>query len=143
MPHGPQRVGFVLLLLFTFELRLATLFSSGSVIPEDFDLSIDFPFLISYRLFFVAVACAVAPEVSGSWTPVVRLDLHPSVSIRCSNQRNEKQDLKKLWCGVEMSKEGSGGGGNGAEQEEEEEKGGEEEKTEMRGGWSRKMTTAA
>ncbi|CAN7041285.1 unnamed protein product [Brassica rapa subsp. trilocularis] len=66
-----------------------------------------------------------------------------SASIGLAPSRNEKQDLKKLWCGVEMSKEGSGGGGNGAEQEEEEEKGGEEEKTEMRGGWSRKMTTAA
>ncbi|WZZ15925.1 hypothetical protein YC2023_109014 [Brassica napus] len=66
-----------------------------------------------------------------------------SASIRLAHSRNEKQDMKKLWCGVEMSKEGSGGGGNGAEQEEEEEKGGEEEKTEMRGGWSRKMTTAA
>ncbi|CAG7864010.1 unnamed protein product [Brassica rapa] len=66
-----------------------------------------------------------------------------SASIRLAPSRNEKQVLKKLWCGVEMSKEGSGGGDNGAEQEEEEEKGGEEEKTEMRGGWSRKMTTAA
>ncbi|KAF3507946.1 hypothetical protein F2Q69_00003440 [Brassica cretica] len=66
-----------------------------------------------------------------------------SASIRLAPSRNEKQDLEKLWCGVEMSKEGSGGGGSGAEQEEEEEKGGEEEKTEMRGGWSRKMKTAA
>ncbi|CAF2127464.1 unnamed protein product [Brassica oleracea] len=66
-----------------------------------------------------------------------------SIGLAPSLSRNEKQDLKKLWCGVEMSKEGSGGGGSGAEQEEEEEKGGEEEKTEMRGGSSRKMTTAA
>ncbi|CAN6843899.1 unnamed protein product [Brassica oleracea var. botrytis] len=60
-----------------------------------------------------------------------------SIGLAPSLSRNEKQDLKKLWCGVEMSKEGSGGGGSGAEQEEE------EEKTEMRGGSSRKMTTAA
>ncbi|KAG2297385.1 hypothetical protein Bca52824_044054 [Brassica carinata] len=71
-----------------------------------------------------------------------------SASIGLAPSRNEKQDLKKQWCGVEMSKEGSGGGGSGAEQEEEEEeeeeeKGIEDEKTEMRGGWSRKITTAA
>ncbi|CAN7069395.1 unnamed protein product [Brassica oleracea var. botrytis] len=44
------------------------------------------------------------------------IGLAPSVS------RNEKQDLKKLWCGVEMSKEGSGGGGSGAEQKEKKKK---------------------
>ncbi|KAF3511664.1 hypothetical protein F2Q69_00003437 [Brassica cretica] len=45
-----------------------------------------------------------------------------SAFIGLAPSRNEKQDLKKLWCGVEMSKEGSGGGGSGAEQKEKKKK---------------------